>query len=290
MSFSEIADFRTELGRLTKEYPKLLRTGEVTLLWTIISYPDGCFIGEQELADQAHLSLSTKDTYLRKLTKLGFITREQSYARKGVRQCYRVSIKGMKDPCLSPVIAKNNSLPPTTGKPMPITDEPNAYYRSHAYRDYKDYKYDIDQERFNKVLNAIPKDFRIYIKAGTNYEMRLNELEHRGTTLEATYAFLAKQNWTQAGSKGGLLSHFLDVLLGDTKASKSSPMKWCGYCDEATRTYDIPERDAEGKTYYECGTCSPEGIRRKNLKKVTLDEKTDVLKTLGFPFGRSVDE
>jgi hypothetical protein len=290
MSFSEIADFRTELGRLTKEYPKLLRAGEVTLLWTIISYPDGCFIGEQELADQAHLSLSTKDTYLRKLTKLGFITREQSYARKGVRQCYRVSVKDMRNYRLSPVIANTNSLPPITDKPMPITDKPNAYHRSHAYRDYKDYKYDINQERFNKVLNAIPKDFRSYINAGTNYEMRLNKLEHRGTTLEAVCAYLTKQNWTQAGSKGGLLSHFLDVLLSDTKASKSSPMKWCGECDEATRTYDIPERDEEGRTYYECGTCSPEGIRRKNLKKVTLDEKTDVLKTLGFPFGRSVDE
>jgi hypothetical protein len=151
-------------------------------------------------------------------------------------------------------------------------------------------KYSINQERFNKVLNAIPKDNRIYIKAGTNYEVRLDKLERRGTTLEVTCAYLAKQNWSNAITNGGLLSNFLDALLGDTKARKSSPMKWCGYCDEATRTYDIPERDAEGRTYYECETCSPEGIRRKNLKKVTLDEKTDVLKTLGFPFGRSVDE
>jgi hypothetical protein len=290
MSFSEITHFRTELGRLAKEYPKLIRAGEISLLWTIISYPNGCFIGQQELADLAHLSLSTKDTYLRKLTKLGFITREQSYARKGVRQCYRVSIKGMKDYCLSPVIANTNSLPPITDKPVPITDESNAYHRSYAYRDYKDYKYDINQERFNKILNAIPKEFRIFIDSGTNYEIRLDKLELQGTTLEAICADLAKQNWYGAGSKGGLLSHFLDALLGDTKAKKNSPMKWCGECDEVTRTFPEASYDCDGKAYYECGRCSPKGIARKSKQKAKTDVGLEVLKTLNSSFGRSVDE
>lgn len=290
MSFSEIADFRTELGRLAKEYPKLIRAGEITLLWTIISYPDGCFIGQQELADQAHLALSTKDTYLRKLTKLGFITREQSYARKGVRQCYRVNVKGMKNYCLPPVIAKTNSLPPITDKPMPITDEPNTYHGSYAYREYKDYKYDIDQERFNKLLNAIPKEFRTFINAGANYEERLDKLEFRKITLEAICAHLRQQNWVGAEKKGGLLCHFLDVLLGDAKAHKTSPMKWCGECNEATRTFPEASYDCNDRTYYECGKCSPKGIARKNRKKANADTGIEVLSTLNSSFGRSLDE
>jgi hypothetical protein len=188
--------------------------------------------------------------------------------------------KRIQDDRVAPVALEGHVYKTTGSRPPdPISNTSTDKYD----------KYSINQERFNKVLNAIPKDFRSYINAGTNYEMRLNKLEHKGTTLEAVCAFLTKQNWTQAGSKGGLLSHFLDVLLSDTKASKSSSMKWCGECDEATRTYDIPARDEEGRTYYECGTCSPEGIRRKNLKKANA-EKVDVLKTLGMTLGRSVDE
>ena len=277
MSFSEISDFRTELGRLAKEYPKLLRAGEITLLWTIISYPDGCFIGQQELADQAHLALSTKDTYLRKLTKLEFITREQSYARKGVRQCYRVSVKGMKNYCLPPVIAKTNSLLPITDKPMPITDEPNAYRRSYAYREYKDYKYDIDKERFDKFISLLPKDVGQYIEPGANLDKELDESIAQGMSLETVCEHLSRQKYDHSYKIGGLVIFYLQELNGN-KSNLFESIKWCRKCAHSTRTFVERSPGVDGKDTYECPTCHPNQIRIKERLKINairLDNSTD---------------
>lgn len=52
MSFNEIAEFRELLSRISKERPGLINAGMRNLLFVIISYPDGCFIGYEELADQ----------------------------------------------------------------------------------------------------------------------------------------------------------------------------------------------------------------------------------------------
>ena len=92
MSFNEIATFRIALGRITRDYQKLITAGHRSLLSVIVSYPEGCFIGLDELADQAGLSNDTAKAYLRHLANLSLISREQSFARKGLRQCYRVNV------------------------------------------------------------------------------------------------------------------------------------------------------------------------------------------------------
>ena len=280
MSFSEISDFRTELGRLAKAYPKLLRAGEITLLWTIISYPEGCFIGQQELANQAHLALSTKDTYLRKLTKLGFITREQTYARKGLRQCYRVSVKGMKNYCLPPVIAKTNSLLPITDKPMPITDEPNAYRRSYAYREYKDYKYDIDKERFDKFISLLPKDVGQYIEPGANLDNELDKLMAKGWTLETVCEHLSRKKYHHAYKVGGVVITHLQELSGN-KTNYFEGIEWCKECPKSTRTYDERSPGVDGKDTYECPTCHPNQVRAKNQISKNLTTETLFNKVMG---------
>ena len=148
MSFNEIAVFRTALGAISREHPKLINAGKRSLLWVIVSYPDGCFIGLQELADQTGLDPGTVLKYLRELTKLGFISREQTYARKGVRQCYRVNVRNVQHfVSLSPVTPSNNDkehnpLLPVTGESKSVTESVTAYHPEHPYRDYKDYKYD----------------------------------------------------------------------------------------------------------------------------------------------------
>ena len=139
MSFNDIPEFRKALERLTIEYPKLIPAGARSLLWVIVGWPNGCFIGQEALANQAGLAISTKDTYLRKLTKLGFIDREQSHGRKGLQQNYRVNVRNMSNyNCLSPVVGISNPVLPTKSESLPITDAPIASNLLYAYKEDKD--------------------------------------------------------------------------------------------------------------------------------------------------------
>ena len=127
-------------------------------------------------------------------------------------------------------------------------------------------KYKIDELRFSKLLSYIPENFRIYIKPGKNYEKLLDELEHKETSLEAVGAFLAKQNWHTAGSKGGLLTHFLQQLTGEKRAGESSSMPaWCGgnYCDKRTRLWPEASLGRNGKLTHECPKCHPNQVEGK---------------------------
>jgi len=260
MSFNEIAEFRLALGRITRDYPKLINAGHRSLLWVIVSYPEGCFIGLDELADQAGLSNDTAKAYLRHLTNLSLISREQSFARKGLRQCYRVNVNELTN--------FNRVLPdtPFTNTPMGVTKSvkgvaelANGSHPIHPYKEYKDYKY--DKERFDKLITYLPIDFRQYVKPGKNYELKLDELERKGTTLEAIGAYLSRQNYATSYKKGGLVSSFLDELLGvKPKGVSSSMPKWCGrdFCDKATRLWPEASEDKTGRLTHKCLTCHPD--------------------------------
>jgi hypothetical protein len=93
-------------------------------------------------------------------------------------------------------------------------DDPKRHERQLTTTTTSNVIKNINYERFNKILNYIPSEYREFIKPGVNYERQLNELERKGTSLQTVGAFLAKQNWYSSPTKGGLLSHFLDVLLG----------------------------------------------------------------------------
>ena len=260
MSFNEIATFRIALGRITRDYPKLITAGHRSLLWVIVSYPEGCFIGLDELADQAGLSKDTAKAYLRHLTNLSLISREQSFARKGLRQCYRVKLDELTN--------FNRVLPdtPFTNTSMGVTNSvkgvaelANGSYPIHPYKEYKYNKY--DKERFDKLITYLPIDFRQYVKPGKNYELKLDELERKGTTLEAIGAYLSRQNYATSYKKGGLVSSFLDELLGVKHKGVSSSMpKWCGgdYCDKATRLWPEASQDKAGRLTFKCLACHPD--------------------------------
>lgn len=173
-----------------------------------------------------------------------------------------------------PVIKKSKaSDTKVSGSLVPISTLSNSKY----------VKYDIDEIRFNQLLEYIPKEFRSYIKPGMNYEKRLNELERKGTPFKAVGDYLAKQNWYGAGSKGGLLTHFLDVLLGVKKVGESSSMpKWCGgdYCDEATRLWPEASIGKDGKLTYECDKCHPNQLVKNDFKLSPSPEISEVLTEL----------
>jgi hypothetical protein len=187
MSFNEIADFRSALSQLSKSHPGLVKGGRRSVMWVIVSYPDGCFIGYEEIADQAGYDTETVKTYLRELTKLGFILREQKWVRKGLRQCYRINVKAITDfhRVAPDTPTKNNET--SLGLTQSVkwgTDSPNGYDLSPTYR-YKDKdKYDKTKtDRFTVLINLLPKALK-GLQPGPNLDALLEVLEAKGGRLQ----------------------------------------------------------------------------------------------------------
>jgi DNA-binding Lrp family transcriptional regulator len=219
MSFNEIADFRTALSQLTKTHPGLVKGGWRSVMWVIVSYPDGCFIGYKEIADQAGYSPDTVKTYLRELTKLGFILREQKWVRKGVRQCYRIDVKAITD--FDSVAPDTPNKPKSTVIGVPesvksVTGSPNECDLSPTYI-YKDKdKYDKTKtERFSNFLSLLPEHLQ-GLQQGKNIDEPLDRLDVKGVPLQVTVSHLSEHNYTGAVSPYGVLISRLNTFSIET--------------------------------------------------------------------------
>ena len=201
MSFNEIADFRTALSQLSKSHPGLVKGGRRSVMWVIVSYPDGCFIGYEEIADTAGYDTDTVKTYLRELTKLGFILREQKWVRKGLRQCYRIDVKAITDfhrvAPDTPTKTNDTSLGVAQSVES-VTGSTNECDPSPTYR-YKDKdKYDkTKNNRFSNFLNLLPTQLQ-GLTHGDNIDEPLNRLEAKGVPLQVTASHLSNHNYTGA--------------------------------------------------------------------------------------------
>lgn len=228
MSFNEIAEFRELLSRISKERPGLINAGKRSLLWAIISQSDGCFVGYVELADQAGLSTNTVKTYIRDLTKLNIILREQTYPRKGIRQCYHVSLQGLRELVrVSPVTPKelNTPLLGVTGSLKGVTESVNGYHQSPTYRDLREYKEErvnnspskFHLERFNNViLKSLPENLREFVKYGKNFDVLLDQITLLGA-LKDVPVQLRSVIYDPGKNPGGLVLKVLNDLLASTK-------------------------------------------------------------------------
>ena len=233
MSFNEIAEFRVLLSRISKERPGLINAGKRSLLWAIISQSDGCFVGYVELADQAGLKTDTVKTYLRDLTNLYIILKEQTYPRKGIRQCYRVSLTGLRTLVrVLPVtpIDQDNPLMGVTESVKGVTESPNGYHLSPTYREEREYKEErvksslpiFNLLRFEEyVLLALPKDVRPLVTQGKNFELLLDELEALGA-LRDVPGQLNSVTYDPNRNPGGLVIRVLNDLLAVTKSNLES--------------------------------------------------------------------
>jgi DNA-binding MarR family transcriptional regulator len=227
MSFNEIAEFRELLSRISRERPGLINAGKRSLLWAIISQSAGCFVGYEELADQAGLKPGTVKTYLRELTDLNLILREQSYARRGVRQCYHVSLQGLRELVrVSPVtpIELDSALMGITESLKGATESVTGSNQSPTYRDLREYKEErvktlsnLDLGRFKDViLNPLPESVRKFVNPGKNFEERLDELTSLGAIKDVP-AQLGSVLYDPGKNPGGLVLKVLDDLLALTK-------------------------------------------------------------------------
>jgi DNA-binding Lrp family transcriptional regulator len=228
MSFNEIAEFRELLSRISKERRNLINAGKRSLLWAIISQSDGCFVGYVELADQAGLSTNTVKTYIRDLTKLNIILREQTYPRKGIRQCYHVSLHGLRELVrVSPVtpIELNNAPVGVTESLKGVTESANGYHQSPTYRDLREYKEErvansptsYQLERFNNVIvKPLPEGVREFVKYGKNFDLVLDQLVLLGA-LKDVPVQLRSVNYDPGKNPGGLVLKVLNDLLTATR-------------------------------------------------------------------------
>jgi len=227
MSFNEIAEFRELLSRISRERPGLINAGKRSLLWAITSQSAGCFVGYEELADQAGLKPGTVKTYLRELTDLNLILREQSYARRGVRQCYHVSLQGLRELVrVSPVtpIELDNALMGITESLKGATESVTGSNQSPTYRDLREYKEErvktlpnLDLERFKDViLNPLPESVRKFVNPGKNFEERLDELTSLGAIRDVP-GQLRSVLYDPGKNPGGLVLKVLDDLIALTK-------------------------------------------------------------------------
>ena len=291
MSFDDISEFRKCLSDISRNYPGLINAGKRNLLWIIISYPDGCFIGYEELARQAGLSTETINGYLRDLTKLGFIDREQSYARKGVRQCYRVRVNAMRTFSLLPVTPKElvsvlpELLPPVTSDVKPVTSDASASDQSHTYKYNKYNKYDkevkprlgnqskerfaINVERWSVVSAKLDSHVKQKFKPDQNTENFLDRiLERPGMTITGVRDLIGGIDFkTNSHTNTGLLFSKLESWAneGVTKVSHHKA-SWCGNCEKVSRTYEVEGPGNDGKLTYDCPACHDNQVRIKERK------------------------
>jgi DNA-binding MarR family transcriptional regulator len=228
MSFNEIAEFRELLSRISRERPGLINAGKRSLLWAIISQSAGCFVGYEELADQAGLKPGTVKTYLRELTDLDLILREQSYVRKGIRQCYHVSLQGLRNLVrVSPVtpIEQDNALLGATESLKGVTESANGSNQSPTYREERDYKEErvkhsltsFNLPRFEQyVTSSLLNEVRTLVTPGKNFEIVLDELESLGA-LKDVPAQLKSVIYDPSKNPGGLVLKVLNDLLTASK-------------------------------------------------------------------------
>ena len=228
MSFNEIAEFRELLSRISKERPGPINAGMRSLLWAIISQSDGCFVGYVELADQAGLTPGTVKTYLRRLTNLNLILREQSYVRRGIRQCYRVSLPGLRALVrVSPVtpIELNSSPLGVTESVKSVTESVNGSHQSSTYRDLRKLKEErvsknlssLNLQRFEEViLKPLPESVRPFVNPGKNFDVRLDKLSSLGAIKDVAVQ-LKSVRYDPGKNPGGLVLKVLDDLITATE-------------------------------------------------------------------------
>ena len=214
MSFNDLAAIYAYFEQLPVGH---INPTEASVIIAIARQPNGCFIGEVKLAAQARTSVGNLNKVLVKLRRLGIVTGDQRFARKGLRQCYRITITGLGAYAERVSIKTPFESMDSTEAEMDIAktvkgifESATAYPVGHPYKEYKQYKNDKD-ERFSFITKDLPESVKALIEYAPNVSELLDELERQGISLERIKGALEDTDFTNAYKVGGL---FMSVLRG----------------------------------------------------------------------------
>lgn len=263
MSFNDIEPFRKALQGVPEG---LIKPNMASLLWVIVSYPNGCYIGQDALAKQACLKHDNFTKVLRACTNLGLIDREQTNARKGVQQCYRVNMPRLTE------LGRVEHSPPTPTNRVELepvlggTESDIGGTQVHPYKDNKYYK-SSHEDVFSSSLSFIPATKRFTI--GKEVHKLLEELEHRGTSLEAIEAEFSRVIWNSIDNpRMFVLSRLRDMLARPVQYTTTSRPPKCDNpdCDEKTRTlpYAVEVPNGDGQKTQLCLKCNSFWVNKWN--------------------------
>ena len=263
MSFNDIEPFRKALEGVPEG---LIKPNMASLLWVILSYPNGCYIGQDALAKQACLKHDNFTKVLRACTKLGLIDREQSYARKGIQQCYRVNMNRLNElgrvENSPPNTTNRVELKPVLGGNKSVTGGTEV----HPYKYNKYYK-SSSEDLFSSSLSFIPALSRFNIPK--ELHSFLEQLEHRGTSLEAIRAEFSQVSWNLIDNpKAFVLGRLRDLVARPVQFSPTNRPPKCANpdCDEETRTlpYPVLVPNGNGQTTKSCLECNHYWVNKRN--------------------------
>lgn len=263
MSFNDIEPFRNALEGVPEG---LIKPNMASLLWVIVSYPNGCYIGKDALAKRARLKPDNYDKVLRACTKLGLIDREQTHARTGVRQCYRVNMTRLME------LGRVENSPPTPTNRVELkpvlggTESETGGTQVHPYKEYKYYK-SSKEDLFNSSLSFIPATKRFAVSK--ELHNLLEELEHRGTTLEAIEAEFSRVDWNSIDNpRVFLLGRLRDLVARPVQYTATNRPPKCANpdCDEESRTlpYPVEVPNGNGQTTRSCLECNHYWVNKRN--------------------------
>lgn len=269
MSFNEIDPFRKALAGISG---KTINPSMRDLLWVIISYADGCFIGHEELEAQAGLTPANLKKVRNKCLKLGLLLRDQKHARQGLQQLYRVNIPRLQelarveDSNPSQLTYRENILErveinPSEGR----TISPEGVKVVTPYREQRKerYKKSPESELFESFIQLFPTEQRF--PQDRELLDLLLKLEHKGTPLKAVEADLSDTNWRVIRSPREFAKSLLKQLLARAPyyTQENPPPK----CEPLCRRDEVnPTRfpNVDGGTSPVCQKCDPFYVNKSN--------------------------
>ncbi len=263
MSFNDIDPFRKALEGVPEG---LIKPAMSSLLWVIVSYPNGCYIGQEALAKQACLKHDNFTKTLRNLTKLGLIDREQTYARAGIRQCYRVNMPRLLE------LGRVELNTPTLGNRVDSltevggTESCTGITQVDPYRDNKYYK-SSNEELFDSYLSFVPAQKRFSITK--DVQSIIKDLECRGTTLEAIRDDFSRVTWNSINNpRLFVLGRLRDLAARPVRYTVDSQPPKCSNsdCDPLTRTlpYFVEIPGGNGSATQYCLECNQYWVNKRN--------------------------
>ena len=254
MAFKDIEQFRENL----KGIPETVINGSMTnVLWTILSYSDGCFIGEESLMKICRVKKSALRKNIRKLTDLGLIRRETPKAYKGRSQRYWVNMERLNALADSsyrvdidtPIKTQRVDLETPKGVTMSL----NGSNQIHP-------------QRYKNTQISSNEDFEIYLKfIPTQKKPRLSKelvsvldellQKYQGTLSKVIEDHFYATNWHGINIPNVfVLDRLRELNARPIKYSKENPPAHCGECDPIERVLLVT--DENGDHRITCRKCN----------------------------------